>query len=108
MGRTTRMGHGTRDPRMASSSTRAEAGLELRCFPSDDTEFARTASAALDAVVIAERTDEPVNVVLGAAEQRLRTEYPNVSLRRRDPLASLGMSAALLVYAFRDGRLGAA
>lgn len=74
--------------------------VELRCLPSGDTVLARTASAAIGAVVVAERTDEPVNGVLGAAEQQIRVEYPNGSLRRRDSLASLGMSAAPFAPAY--------
>lgn len=71
-------------------------GLDLRCFPSDDADFA----VRVDALVCAAAAPHPTPSELEAA---LRLSYPAARVRVRDELAELA-PGEVTWYIYRDGR----
>jgi PAS domain-containing protein len=68
-------------------------GVTLLCFPPYDVVFARLATERLAALP----ARDP-----GALQAELRATFAGATVRRREPLASLGRGEAW--YAYRDGR----
>ena len=69
--------------------------VELRCFPQDDHEFLRETQRA-----VAESRELAIQ-----SEDKLRSRYPHAVVRPREPLATVGPTAADTWYVYRDGTL---
>ncbi len=73
----------------------ATAGVEIRCFPSDDTAFASCVASHVASLTEAGRPSP------SALESRLRGMYPGATVHPQTSLGSL-LPGASTWYVFRD------
>ncbi|HEY6057074.1 MAG TPA: hypothetical protein VIV06_03535 [Candidatus Limnocylindrales bacterium] len=95
---------------MISGCEPASAKVDLRCFPSDDSDFAHVVRTVVGEVLAfgdSRLGDEHAGeaVVVQSIERRLRHAYPNARVRPRDQLAAFGLGQTGMLYAFRDGQV---
>ncbi len=91
---------------MTARDDLTEAAVDVRCFPSEDTEFAGFVISIVEDLVGSTPQHAPQfedGHLIPRVERRLREAYPNATIRRRDVLAEFGVTARELWYAFRDG-----
>ncbi len=91
---------------MTARDDLTEPPVDVRCFPSEDTEFASFVVSIVEDLVgsVPQQTQHfGDDRLIPWVERRLREAYPKATIRRRDVLADFGITARELWYAFRDG-----